>query len=257
MTYKLGLKLWSTNTESYLREAQRLYTLGVYDYIELYIVPNTLDTLDKWSKLKIPFTLHAPHFMHGVNLANSEKFEYNKEIYREVEIFRSSLNAKYTVIHGGIEGNVEETIRQLRLINPKNFLIENKPYIAPLGNHNLCRGYNIEEIKKITDETNCGFCLDIGHCICSANSMNIEPYLYVREFNKLDPKMYHLSDGEIDSEIDKHLHFGQGNFDIKRILGIISKDKCLSIETNKNSKENLEDFIEDVLTIRTLENEKP
>lgn len=257
MTYKLGLKLWSTNTEGYLREAQRLYTLGVYDYIELYIVPNTLDTLDKWSKLKIPFTLHAPHFMHGVNLANSEKFEYNKKIYREVEIFRSNLNAEYTVIHGGIEGSVDETIRQLKLINPKNFLIENKPYIAPLGNHNLCRGYNIEEIKKIMNETSCGFCLDIGHCICSANSQGVEPYSYVREFNKLNPKIYHLSDGDINSEIDKHLHFGQGNFDIKKILGIISKDKYLSIETNKNSKENLEDFIEDVLTIRTLENEKP
>ena len=244
--YKLGLKLWSVNTDAYFAEAQRLYALGVYDSIELCIVPNTLDTLDKWSKLKIPFTLHAPHFMHGVNLANSEKFEYNKEIYREVEIFRSNLNAEYTVIHGGIEGSVDETIRQLKLINPKNFLIENKPYIAPLGNHNLCRGYNIEEVKKIMNETSCGFCLDIGHCICSANSQGIEPYSYVREFNKLNPKIYHLSDGDINSEIDKHLHFGQGNFDIKRILGIISKDKCLSIETNKNSKENLEDFIEDV-----------
>lgn len=124
MTYKLGLKLWSTNTESYLREAQRLYSLGIYDYIELYVVPNTLNTLENWKKLNIPYILHAPHFAHGVNLANSEKFEYNKETYREVEIFRSSLNAKYTVIHGGIEGSVEETIKQLKLINPKNFLIE-------------------------------------------------------------------------------------------------------------------------------------
>lgn len=244
--HKLGLKLWSTNTESYLKEAQRLYSLGIYDYIELYIVPNTLDTLENWSKLDIPYLLHAPHFAHGVNLANREKFEYNKEIYKEVETFRKKLNAKYTVVHGGIEGDVEETIRQLKLIKPKNFLIENKPYKAPLGNQNLCRGYNIEEIKKIINETNCGFCLDIGHCICSANSMCIEPYSYVEKFNQLNPKMYHLSDGDINSQIDKHLHFSQGNFNIKKILNIIDKNKYLSIETCKNSKENLEDFIEDV-----------
>ena len=82
--HKLGLKLWSTNTESYLREAQRLYSLGIYDYIELYVVPNTLDTLENWKKLNIPYVLHAPHFAHGVNLANSEKFECEEDDNRLV-----------------------------------------------------------------------------------------------------------------------------------------------------------------------------
>ena len=243
---KLGLKLWSTNTENYLREAQRLYSMGVYSYVELYVVPDTVVSLENWRKLNIPYILHAPHFAHGVNLANREKFEYNKEIYKEVEIFRNKLNAEFTIIHGGIEGDIDETIRQLNLIKPKDFLIENKPYKAPFGNQNLCRGYNIEEIEKIMRETSCGFCLDIGHSICSANSQGMEPYLYVEKFNQLKPNMYHLSDGDINSQVDMHLHFGQGDFDIRKILNIIDKDKCISIQTNKNSKENLEDFVEDV-----------
>lgn len=115
MTYKLGLKLWSTNTEGYLREAQRLYSLGVYDYIELYIVPNTLNTLEEWQKLNIPFVVHCPHFIHGFNLAQKEKAKFNKKIYKEVKIFADKLNAKYIIFHGGIDGNIYETAEQLKI----------------------------------------------------------------------------------------------------------------------------------------------
>ena len=49
--YKRGLKLWSVNTDYYYNEAIRLYNEGIYDYIELYIVPDTLDTLPKWKRV--------------------------------------------------------------------------------------------------------------------------------------------------------------------------------------------------------------
>lgn len=42
---KLGLKLWSTNTDYYLKAAEKLYKEGYFDYIELYVVPNTVSTL--------------------------------------------------------------------------------------------------------------------------------------------------------------------------------------------------------------------
>lgn len=75
--YKIGLKLWSRNTDYYYDEAIRLYNDGVYDYIELYVVPNTTDTIEKWKKLDIPFIVHCPHFAHGFNLAKIE----NKDLY--------------------------------------------------------------------------------------------------------------------------------------------------------------------------------
>ena len=49
--YKLGLKLWSLNTDYYYQEAQKLYKQSFFDYIELYIVPHTLHTLPMWKKL--------------------------------------------------------------------------------------------------------------------------------------------------------------------------------------------------------------
>ena len=58
---KLGLKLWNINDSCYYREAVNLYKKGVFDYIELYIVPDNLSLIDKWKMLNIPFDIHAPH----------------------------------------------------------------------------------------------------------------------------------------------------------------------------------------------------
>ncbi len=438
MNNKIGLKLWSTNTDFYLNSAIELYKQGIFDFIELYVVTGSLIHLPLWKKVKeeigIPFVLHAPHFMQNVNLAKAEYFEFNKKAYEEVEEYRKALDAEYTVVHGGIEGDIEETVRQLKIIKPKNMLIENKPYKAPLGDNWLCRGYNPEEIKYVMDEIGCGFCLDIGHAICTANSLydkfitysapsggsgtecrrGLKPYIkefsrtlrknmtiqeiklwryirkkqlgvrfrrqvpiddkyiadfadvtnkiiieldggqhcgsfedvqrtfyleqndykiirfwnnevdeniegclemlkafiapyalralppegaeeslneiespyalralppegaevslnhfensfalqlsnridfvynYLSEFNKLNPTCYHLSDGEIGSPVDMHLHIGEGDYDFKRIFDIIDDDKNIAIETKKNSKENLNDFKGDVDCLKTL-----
>lgn len=254
---KLGLKLWSNNTDNYLKEAERLYKEGWFDYIELYVVPNTIEMVSKWkslnTELNIPFTLHAPHFMHGINLAKTEYFKTNIEIFKEVEIFSIELDAQYVVVHSGIEGDINETVRQLNIINMHKILIENKPYIAPLGDQLLCRGATMEEITKVINEVECGFCLDIGHSICTANSLKIEPYEYMIQFNTLNPTCYHLSDNFIDNHIDRHLHLGTGNYDFKKILDIIDLNKNIAIETKKNSKENLDDFIEDVKLLKGIE----
>lgn len=249
---KLGLKLWSTNTDFYYDEAEKLYHKGVYHYIELYVVPNTLDSIKKWQKLQIPFTLHAPHFAHGVNLADKEKEALNKKIFEEVKLFSKELSAEYIVVHGGIEGDIDETIRQLNIIQLENMLIENKPYRAPLGEKKLCRGATIEEVQKVLDNVHCGFCLDVGHAMCTANSFDINPYQFLSDFNNLNPVCYHLSDNFTDSQVDAHLHFGQGNYDFAKILQIIDNEKNIAIETNKESKISLKDFEKDVYYIENI-----
>lgn len=247
-----GLKLWSINTDFYYQEAKKLYQQGFFEYIELYVVPNTLDTLAKWKKLAIPFILHAPHFKHSVNLADPDQFPYNKKIFAEIEIFRKELSAEYTIIHSGMNGNIKETIRQLQIIKPQNFCIENKPFIAPLKPEFKCVGSTLDELKEILANLNCGFCLDIGHALCTANSLNMEPYAYLSDFQKLSPSMYHLSDGIIDSPLDQHLHFGEGNYNIKKILSFINPHAKTSIETKKNSQHNLTDFIADINYIHRI-----
>lgn len=269
--YKRGLKLWSINTDFYYNEAIRLYSEGLFDYIELYVVPETLETLDKWKKLtsqtpsplagegrgtEIPFIIHNPHFAQGFNLAKKEKEQRNKEIYNQTKQFADELNAKYIIFHGGIDGDIRETAVQLSLFNEKRALIENKPFVAlpnKMGGE-FCRGYNIDEIKTVMDITNCGFCFDFGHAICAANSLGLDVYEYCRNFLELKPDMYHLTDlKDINSPYDSHLHLGTGELDFRKIFDMIPDNSYVTFETVKNSKENLDDFIEDMKWLRNFQ----
>jgi len=252
----IGLKLWSINTDYYLDCAKKLYNEGIFDYIELYYVPNTLKTLEKWRNLNIPFTLHAPHYEQRVNLADKNKEKFNTSVYRDVAIFKQELKAKYVIVHGGMLGTPEEAIRQIKLIKLDNILIENKPYIAPLDNALLCRGATYDEVKFIIDKLACGFCFDIGHAICAYNSLRdsikLDLYEYLSLLNSLNPTCYHISDNYIESPIDRHLHFGTGNYDFKRLKQIFNPTKDICIETCKNSKTNLDDYVQDVLFLKRI-----
>ena len=157
------------------------------------------------------------------------------------------MNSNYIVFHSGTDGDFKETARQLVHINDPRTVIENKPYkTLPFIKGDYYVGGKIEEIKYIMKKTNCKFCLDIGHAISSANAQGIEPYGYIESFMKLKPSMYHLSDIDISSKMDAHLNYGQGNLDFDRLLKIIGSNPTITIETNKQSKENLDDFIQDV-----------
>lgn len=253
--YKLGLKLWSVNTDFYYEEAKRLYSEGIFDYIELYVVPNTLDTLDKWKELNIPFIIHAPHFAHGFNLAKKEKEFSNLEIYKEVKCFADQLKAPYIIFHGGIDGNISETARQLANLHEPRALIENKPYVAlpnKMGG-NFCRGYNIEEIREVKNTANCGFCLDFGHAICAANSLGLDVYEYCKRFLSFNPNMYHVTDlNDITSPYDTHLHLGTGELDFNKVFDMIPNGSYITFETTKDSKENLNDFVKDMQWLKNL-----
>lgn len=254
--YKRGLKLWSINTDFYYDEAVKLYQKGVYDYIELYVVPETLGTLPKWKGLKIPFIIHNAHFAQGFNLAKREKAELNREIYEQTKRFADDLNAKFIIFHGGIDGSIVETAKQLASFKENRALIENKPFVA-LPNRmggEFCRGYNIDEIKLVMDTAGCGFCFDFGHAICAANSLKKDVYAYCQQFLKLNPNMFHLTDlNDITSPYDSHLHLGDGQLDFNKIFDMIPKESYITFETNKNSKENLDDFKKDMEWLRNFQ----
>lgn len=253
----IGLKLWSINTGAYLKESVRLYEKGLFDYIELYVVPDTLDTLTKWRQLPIPFIIHNAHFIHGFNLAKAECEARNLEIYAQTVKFADALLAEKIIFHGGIDGYASETARQLKLIAEARGVVENKPFIAlpnKMGG-NYCRGSTRKELEFILSESGYGFCLDIGHAICSACSQKIEPYSYVQELMALKPAMYHLSDVEkLFSPYDTHNHLGSGELDLDFLLkSVIPADSFISLETDKDSTENLDDFQADALYFRRFE----
>ena len=251
----IGLKLWSTNS-NYIEEAKRLHNSGVYSYIELYVIPNSLDNVSMWENLNIPFIIHASHFKDGVNLAKKECKTKNMAAAKEAIEFANILNAKHIIFHPGIAGDIKETVVQLNEINDKRILIENKPYFIEMDS-SICNGATIEEIDYVLKNTSASFCLDLGHAICAANAIKVDAMEYIKSFLKFNPKMFHLVDNKYDSVYDKHYHFGQGNYPIKKIIDLLPKECLITLETYKDSNENLEDFLADAKKIKPIINEKP
>ena len=255
MSYSIGLKLWSTNTDVYLQEAQQLYRRGIYDYLELYIVPDTLETLPLWKQLEIPYIIHNPHSAHGFNLADKQKKESNFRIYEQSKRFADALNAKYIIFHGGKDGAIEETVAQLVAFQEPRTLIENLPvYPLPNSSFKCCRGATFEELLLVKKETKCGFCLDFGHAVCSANGQGKKPLAFLKELMTLEPRMYHLSDlKDVHSFYDSHSHLGTGTLDITALKREILPSKAkISIETEKSLPQSLQDFEDDVAYFQKL-----
>lgn len=248
----IGLKLWSIN-ENYLKPAKQLFLEGVYDYIELFVVPGSAGYLPLWKQLQIPFIIHAPHSVSGLNPANPALFESNKTLAREAFLFMHELAAPYIIFHPGRSGTEDESIRQfLAFGNTHKMLIENKPYQAIDDEKVVFVGSEAKSLKKIIDGTGADFCLDIGHAICAANSYKKDKLQFIKDLTLLNPKLYHFSDGDINSPIDKHYNFGKGSYDFEQILPLLDNNISISIETQKNSETNLEDFRQDVAFLKAL-----
>lgn len=247
--YQFGLKLWSTN-DNYMVEAVRLHTAGVYSYIELYAVPGSFAAYHQlWAELNIPYVIHAAHFRGGMNLAKKGGEAKNLILIKEAQQFADRLKADKIIVHAGIAGDIRETARQLKQVNDKRILIENKPYHA-LDDGLICNGTTPAEIKLVMDTANVRFCLDIGHAICSANAHHQEPLAFIDEFINLRPSMYHFTDGDIKGTYDDHRHIAQGNYDIKVLLAKLPPNALMTIETLKASPDNLADFQADIRALK-------
>jgi Xylose isomerase-like TIM barrel. len=253
---KLGLKLWSSNT-FYIKPALELYRQGVFDYIELYVDPRTEeDALGLWKESGLSFFLHAPHSYSGFNLSLRKYQSENLRLLEEVESYRMTLDPKFIIFHPGIMGSINETVRQIHDMK-KEFpdildlaIIENKPRMGLKGE--VCVGASPEEIERITGETGFGFCLDIGHAICFAAWAQIGWEDILHQFIKLEPKVYHLSDGVINSHTDLHLHYGDGDYELSKIIKLIPSNVYVSVETDKDPELHLKDFERDVNYLKNL-----
>lgn len=258
--YRLGLKLWSVNTGAYLREAERLFAEGAFSYVELFVLPDTQETIEAWKRLHeergVPFVVHNAHAATGFNLAAASAEGRNREIYAQTRAFADALGAWHVIFHGGVDGTAAETARQLKALGEPRALLENKPCV-PLPNASgvrACRGATVDEIAFILGETGCGFCLDVGHAVCAANTQGLEPYAYVSDLaRRFSPAMFHLSGvADMSSPYDAHPHLGAGGMDLARFKReVFPSDALITLETVKDSPTDLDDFVEDA---RYLEN---
>ena len=249
---KIGIKQFSNKFDFYKDFLIEYWEKQYFNYAELFVAPNQSDYLPLWYELKnkygINYTIHAPHFSQGVNLADKELFEHNKEIYKEINLFAKELDAKYMVVHAGMNGSIEEVAKQINLIKPYRIKIENKPYVSPRHpDSTICRGATVNELQIVMENCGCEFNLDIGHAFCSAVSQNLDQYEYLDEFLKLNPTSYHLSDGIFNDRIDIHYHLNCGDYDWNKILPKLNNNINWTLETiTKKDTDGFDKIINDI-----------
>ena len=65
----------------------------------------------------------------------------------------------------------------------------------------------------------------------SAVSQGFNQFEYLERFLKLNPKSYHLSDGEFNNRIDIHYHLKDGDYDWDKIFKMLNKNLNWTLET--------------------------
>lgn len=255
---KIGLKLWSNN-ENYLSHAENLWGEGVFDFIELYLVPGTYEKyVSQWKGLEVPYFIHAPHAHHKFNLADSSREEDNLKLYDETRRLADELNASLIIVHPGVLGEdtdipqKQKSIKkQLKMLNDERVLIENKPYKA-INDLGICAGSSPEEIRDYIEATGMGFCLDVNHALKYAISMGRDHMEAIKEFADMGPKIIHICGLDDTVEEDKHLHLYDSEIDLDNIMNILTGcgTEYWTIETPKDSKTDLEDFKKEVFFLK-------
>jgi len=244
---KFGLKLWSINP-NLIKEAKKLIKNRIFDYIELMVIPDT--QISPYQKVKVPYIIHITSERWGVNIADKKKDVFNLKAINKCIQWTDKLNAKYLILHPGF-GEIEVARKFLERINDKRILIENMPKIG-LNDEKMI-GYTPEQIKKLIRDK-FSFCLDLNHAIKSAISLKKDYKEYIKDFLKLSPKMFHISDGTLKNEKDEHLSIGRGEYDSAFLAGCIQKNNIqyITLETPKVNLRSLNEDIENLKKLKSI-----
>ena len=200
--------------------------------------------------------LHAPHSYMGFNPARPDMFTTNVAHLERVRGYVQCYKPRSIVFHSGVEGDVAASISQLlgfREMFPDVFeraLIENKPKFGVDGED--CIGASPAEVAQITRALGLGFCLDFAHASCFAAWARKDWAETVRAFMRLDPVMFHISDGEAGSIRDRHCHLGVGTFDLKAMCAFIPEGGSVVLETPHDRPDDLGDFCRDIAYLRKI-----
>lgn len=251
LSFNIGLKLHSINT-NLIPEASSLWKKDFFQYIELYIIPGSYaSTCEMWRRCQIPFILHAAHSYDGINLACPSQREKNRILFHEVQQFADKLDTDTIIIHGGMDGSIEETIYQMSRLSDPRIVLENKPRVAIRGE--ACVGSTPWEFQKVAEAAVVGgFVLDFGHAECAAVSVGVRPIELIKEFLAFEPNLYHLSDGDRSSERDTHDNFGKGDRNLVAFVNLVPSGACVTIETPRSPHNGLSDFVCDIESLKAL-----
>ncbi len=239
------------------RMAAELWLRRQFDFLELYIpLSARVEDAALWMWYDGVLFLHAPHSEGGFNFASASLQDSNRAVLEKITVFVQVMNPLRVIFHPGYDGSESECLRQIKDLRKKwpglhqVMLLENKPRNALDGL--TCLGASPADMKRLLDETNCGFCFDVRHAIAYAASAGLSWFDVIREFAQFAPMLWHAADGNLEDPLDSHLHFGDGNIDWSIIGTLLRSDTRVTIECKKKSAVNLDDFQKDSAWLRAV-----
>lgn len=255
-----GLKVYSIDfikNISFTKDAEKALKEGKFGYMELFALPDSFDKT--WRNVEnfkgIKTIIHAPHARFDLNPSEPDLFEENQHKLYDSQRFADMLDAEMIILHPGFghdDAGFNENIRQFKAFNEPRLAVENLPLICS-STHRKLQGVTPDEIKRFIDEVGCKFCLDFSHAICGANSFKRDVYEVLDEFKALTPAMYHLCDGGMADIDDAHLHYGEGNYDLKRLVNDYTSDNALiTMETGHGIPSSVQPWLDDLTYIQHL-----
>ena len=229
---KIGVKIYKE--ENFLN-----YFEDKADFFEVQAIQKyNYDFLKKYKK---PFVIHAEHFTQGSNPADKTMVKQNLKSLKFAQKLADETGAKKIIFHPGRIANhncsKEQSIKFIKDIKDKRILIENLFQDNPVT-------LTPKDIKDFMEITNHRFCFDFSHAIAAANILKTEPYLFIKDFLKLNPFHYHIGGQKMNSKIDSHFSFFNKKSDIpvKKLLSLIPKDSEITLEVTADIKKTEKDL---------------
>ncbi|MCD4677328.1 MAG: sugar phosphate isomerase/epimerase, partial [Desulfobacula sp.] len=182
--------------------------------------------------------------------------EYTLQKINESITWANQLNAKHLILHAG-HGSMQHATDMLCEVSDNRLLIENMPKVG-LGGEVMI-GYSPVQIEELIGDSDMGLCLDFGHAVKAAVSLEVDYKEYVQGFMGLEPRVFHLSDGKMSEERDEHLGIGEGEYDFGFLINCVNASKTggfLTIETPKANINLLHDDVKNLNKLMILINNK-
>lgn len=225
---KLGVKTY--DGEEYIK-----HFANKVDFIEI------MSFVDKDLLLDKKIVIHSKHSKFGINPADSEK---EKENINEIQISQKLADfckSEIIIVHPGFIENKtcskEQAIKIIKKITDKRIIIENMPKM----NNGIKLCSTPEETKEFLEKTNKGFCFDVNHAISSAFENNLDPYIYLEDFIKLNPTHIHLGGQTLPNNVT-HLALTESNIDLKKIIKLLPDNSKICLEVTQNIEKTEEDL---------------
>lgn len=178
----------------------------------------------------VNLSIHAQYWIN-LNSPEKDKVENSKKRILKCCEVASWLDAKNVVFHCGYYGKMEkeEAYQKIKLsilemqevIKKNEWDVELCPEV--MGKKNVFG--SIEEISRLVEETNCGFCIDLAHVLARYGKYNMD--LLKKYFPQ---KKWHCHFSGIDyGEKGEKKHILTPEKEIKKIISILPEDKDITV----------------------------